>query len=150
VEAHILLAGQVPIEAGALEDDPDPLPDRTGLGDHVESVDQGAAIGRRERRREDRQRRRLAGAVRAEQREELAGADVEGDAVDRVPIRLPIALDEVLDMDCRRLGERHRADATRAGEPLAAPARSRPHPRSSDTRSIGEPATPPSASDRSR
>ena len=57
------------------------------------------AVGRRERRGQDRDRRRLAGAVRAEQREELAGPDVEADAVDGVALPLLVTLRQALDVD---------------------------------------------------
>ena len=99
VEADVLLGGQVQVEAGPLEDDPDPPAHRAGFGHDVVAVDRRAAAGRRERGGEDRDRRGLAGAVRAEQREELAGPDVEGDAVDGVALGLLVALRQVLDVD---------------------------------------------------
>jgi hypothetical protein len=99
VEANVLLAGQVPVEARALEDDPDPAADRARLADDVEPVDARHPRGRREGGGQDGDRRRLPGAVRTEEREELAGAHVEADAVHRVAVGLPVALDESLDLD---------------------------------------------------
>src|SRR5579862_2109104 len=50
-------------------------------------------------RRQDADRRRLPGAVRAEEAEDLARVDLERDAVDGVHLGLRVALDEVLDAD---------------------------------------------------
>ncbi len=99
MQADVLLGGQVLVEARTLEDDPDPTADGAGLGHDVVAVDRGATRRRRERRGKDRDRRRLAGAIGPEQREELAGRDLEGDAIDRVAVRLAVALDEVEDVD---------------------------------------------------
>src|SRR5262249_9272547 len=73
------------------------------LGCDVVAVHDRATVGRTEQRGEDPDRRRLAGAVRAEETEELAVADAERDAIHRSD-GLPIAatavdLDEVGDLD---------------------------------------------------
>ena len=56
--------------------------DLLGLADDVEAEDPRRPLGRQEQRRQDLDQRRLAGAVRAEQAEELAGLDLEVDAVE--------------------------------------------------------------------
>ena len=57
-----------------------------------------AAVGRSQAL-EDLDRRRLAGAVRAEQAEDLAGRDVEVDPVDRPDVA--VLLDQTADPDDR-------------------------------------------------
>ena len=52
-----------------------------------------------QRRRQDRDRRRLAGAVRAEEGEQLARPDVEADVIDGRDVGLLVALGQVLDGD---------------------------------------------------
>src|SRR6266550_4574694 len=99
VEAHVLLGGQVLIEARALEDDPDLAADRARLADDVASIDGRASAGRRKRGRQDRDRRRLPRPVRAQQHEEFPGLDLEGNPIDRVLLGLLVALDELLDAD---------------------------------------------------
>ena len=49
----------------------------------VEAVDGGVAAGRDEEAAEDADERRLAGAVRAEEAEDLAARDLQRDAVER-------------------------------------------------------------------
>ena len=73
------------------------------MAQHVLAKDVDAARTRQQEAEEDRQRRRLAGAVAAEQRRGLAARDRERDAVDGE--RLAVALDEILDQDD---GFRHR------------------------------------------
>ena len=57
-------------------------PHRRGLGDDVVAGDAGDPGVRAQQRREDVDDRGLSGAVRAEQREDAAGRDVEVDAVE--------------------------------------------------------------------
>jgi hypothetical protein len=82
VHPDVLLARQVEVEARVLEDDPDAPPDGGRVAIEVVTGDPDGARGLREGRREDRDRRRLARAVRAEEREQLARPDVEADVVD--------------------------------------------------------------------
>src|SRR2546426_12561668 len=73
---------------------------RTALASRTMSLPSSvAARGGRERRREHGDHRRLPGTVRPEQREELARADMERDPIDRVPIGLLVALDQISDVD---------------------------------------------------
>ena len=75
-----------PVSAGsvraALGDVADALADAGRLAAQVRPRDRRLAAGRGEQRREHPQRRRLAGAVRAEEAEDLAGRDREVDAAD--------------------------------------------------------------------
>ena len=65
--------------------------------DDVEAVDERRARGRRQQRRQHADERRLAGAVRAEQAEDLALFDGEADAVDGGEVAEP--LDDLPDVD---------------------------------------------------
>ena len=99
-EHRVRLAdGEVRPELGRLEDDADPLPEVAAgpLGivsehPHLAAVALAVAL-------EDLDRRRLAGAVRAEEPEDLARLDREVDPAHRleVPVRLP----QAADLDCR-------------------------------------------------
>ena len=84
-----------PVSAGigraALRDVADPPADLLRLAPQVDAGDRRLARRRREQRREHPQRRRLAGAVRPEEAEDLARADLEVDAadgLDRPPLRV--------------------------------------------------------------
>ena len=99
VEPHVLLAGEVLVDARFLEDDPHLAAHRGGVVNRVGAADPDRAGGRGERRRQDRDGGRLAGPVGPQQAEELAWLHLEGDSVDGVAIRLPVALDEVFDLD---------------------------------------------------
>ena len=81
-EADVLLERHVRVERVVLEDHRDVALARRGEG-HVGAVDEHAAgVGDLEAG-DDAQRRRLAGAGRAEEGEELAGRDAEVDALQR-------------------------------------------------------------------
>ena len=67
------------------------------LVEDVEARDDGFALGGRHEAGEDAHRRRLAGAVRAEEAEDLAALDAEADVVDRRDAA--VAFREVLDLD---------------------------------------------------
>ena len=41
VQVHVLVRGQLLIQAGILEDDPEPAPDIRGVRDRIETVDLG-------------------------------------------------------------------------------------------------------------
>ena len=123
VEPDVLLRGEVQVEAGLLEDDPHGPTHAARVGRQVVSTDERDAGCGRERGGEDRDRGRLARAVRAEEGEELAFTHGEADAVDGVELRAAVALHEVGHDDRarvagvlggarRRGGERHAARAT--------------------------------------
>jgi hypothetical protein len=69
----------------------------------VVSGDLGPSGGRREEGRQDLHRRRLAGSVGAEEAENLAGTDVEGDGVDRRAVAT-ITLRQPFDVDHHLVG----------------------------------------------
>src|SRR2546426_1512313 len=102
MESDVLFSGQVLVEAGPLEDDADVAADTRGVPDEVVSGDLGAPGRRRQRRREHRDRRRLPGAVRPEERKELTRLHTERHGIHGVRGRSPIALGEVADLDDRR------------------------------------------------
>src|SRR5713226_1669855 len=99
MEADVFLAGQVHVQRGVLEDDADVAAHGARLTDDVVAGDAHTPGRRRQRRGEDGDGRRLAGAVGPEQREEFAWLDREGNSVDRVDLAFSIALDEVTDLD---------------------------------------------------
>ena len=99
VKPNVLLARQVHVEARILKDDPDLAPDSAGLGDDIIAADPHPAGGWDQGGRQDRDGRRLAGAVRPEQGKELTRLDREGDPVDGIRLALSVSLDEILDLD---------------------------------------------------
>ncbi len=83
--ADQLVAAALGVPGGvALSDVPDAAADLAVLAHHVVPGDLGGAGRRRDQRGQHPQRRRLAGAVRAEEGDELAGADLEVEAADRL------------------------------------------------------------------
>src|SRR5439155_14748590 len=81
VEVEIAAAGQGAVDDRVLEDHAACSTGGERLARNVEAGDPRAAAGRDDRRREHADRRRLAGAVRAEQTEHLSGGDPEVDAL---------------------------------------------------------------------
>ena len=75
----------------ALRDVADPPADADRVGDQVAAGHRGGAGGRLEQRGQHAQRRRLAGAVGAEEADDLPGLDVEVDADDGVDLLLALA-----------------------------------------------------------
>ncbi len=76
-------AGLAGIERGLLEGDADAQPHGTRVGGDVEAGDRRLPTRRSEQRAEHAHGRRLPRPVRAEEAVDLAGGDVEVDAVDR-------------------------------------------------------------------
>ena len=99
VEAHVLLGGEVLVEARPLKDDPDLAPHRARLTDDVAAIDRRATARRGKCRREDRDHGRLPRPVRSEEDEELSGLHLEGDAVDGVCLGFLVPLHQVFDAD---------------------------------------------------
>ena len=97
VQAQVLRGRQVAVERRVLEDEADVAADVVALADDVVAGDVGAAAGRLGERAEHVDRRRLAGAVGAEEAEDLAAGDVEADAAHGLD--LAEGLSEVLDVD---------------------------------------------------
>src|SRR5207244_10999352 len=81
------------------KDDRHRAADGARLAADVVAGDTYAARGGGQRGREDGDRRGLARAVGTQQGEELARLHVEAHAVDRVDLPLPVALDEIADLD---------------------------------------------------
>src|SRR5439155_26061882 len=81
VQLEVRAARQGPVDNRLLEDHAaDPTRREWALGD-IEAADQRRSAARTDRGRQHPDRRRLAGAVRPEQAEDLAGSDVEFDAL---------------------------------------------------------------------
>ena len=86
VQAQVLLGGQVAVERRVLEDEADVAADVVALAHDVVAGDARAARGRARERAEHVDRRRLAGAVGAEEPEDLAGGDLEAHAAHRLDL----------------------------------------------------------------
>ena len=99
--AHVLAAGEVRVERGLLQRGADRAAHLGALLDDVEAGDASRARGRRQQRRQDEHRRRLAGAVGTEEPVDLAGRDLEVDPVDGAHAALEVA-DEAFDLDAVR------------------------------------------------
>ena len=83
VEAQELAGRQLLVDERPIGNEAERRLGGLGLGRHVVAVDDDAPGGRLQQPRNHPQRRRLAGAVRAEEAVDLARRDVEADAVDR-------------------------------------------------------------------
>src|SRR5262249_48190024 len=94
---EILLHAQLEIARHRLRDHANRAAHPVGLLPDVEAVDDGRAGGRRQQRDEHANQRRLAGAVGAEQAEELAGLHRERNPVDGGEVAE--LLDDPLDVD---------------------------------------------------
>ena len=106
VEIEVLVHGQAIVERGLLEHHAEAAPRLQRMGDDVDAADpRGAAVGL-EDGAEDVEQRGLAGAVRAEQREQLVRPHREADIVQRQ--RAAIALGHAVDHDLRHGTVRHR------------------------------------------
>src|SRR5436309_14142311 len=82
VDIHVLPRRELAVETRILEDDAEPLADVGPMRGDVESVELERARRRMQQGGEHLDGGGLAGAVRPQERENLPGADVEGDVVD--------------------------------------------------------------------
>jgi hypothetical protein len=99
LQTQVLPPGGLDVDGRPLRDDADDPAHGIRIRDDVEPPDERSArVGRRERR-EDLDRRRLAGAVRPEQREDAPRRDRERQSVEcSHPLR--VFLDEADRLDC--------------------------------------------------
>ena len=97
VQLEVLLGGQVAVERRVLEDQADVAADVVARGRDVVAGDGRGARGGLGQRAEHVDRRRLPGAVRAEEAEDLAGLDGERDAADGLDV--PERLAQFVDFD---------------------------------------------------
>ena len=118
VVVEVLPDGQRAVERVRLRDDADPALGRSGVGADVDPGDERAAACRDDGGRQHPDRGRFAGAVRPEQPEELAAADLDVEPVDRRDGAIVACehLAQPFGAD-RRLARGHAAQATRAGLP---------------------------------
>ena len=99
VEAQVLLGGQVVVDRGVLEHQAEVAPHLVALAHHVVTGHDRRARGRPRERAEDVDGGGLAGAVRAEKPEGLAGENVEIEPAHGLEI--PVALGEPAHVDGR-------------------------------------------------
>src|SRR5262245_47830740 len=97
-QAQVLAPGQVGVHGRVLAGEADLLPDCVRLAYDGKAEHLGPARVRLQDRRQDADRRRLAGAIRPEQPEDGAGRDVEVDSVERGDGVEPLG--ESFDSDC--------------------------------------------------
>ena len=138
--------GQLRIEGRRLEADPDPRLERVGVPRHVEAEHADLATVGLAKALEDLDGRRLAGAIRAEQPEDLTGADLEAHAVDGVDVA--VVLLQVGDADDgigRHRGIRHAPMVAngRGARTAVRPAPARPHRGRSTSRCRARSTCPP-------
>ena len=107
------------IGCGLLEHDPDPVAPLAAAVGGVDAEHGDVSGAAREEAFEDLDGRRLAGAVRAEEGEDLAGGDLEVDAANG--LRRSVVLLQPVHAN-GDLARRRRRRATGAGPDLAAPA----------------------------
>src|SRR5262249_20920392 len=106
---QVLAPGQAAVEVVRLRDHSDAPLHCHGIARDVDAIHDGRPARRADASRQDPDRGRLAGAVRAEETEELPRSHVERDAVEGLdpgPVRAPgawgfVRLPEVLDSDRR-------------------------------------------------
>src|SRR5581483_8942324 len=82
VDEHVLAHGELVVERVRLRHDAEPTADLRAVSNRVEVEDAQGAAARRRDAADHAHRRALAGAVRAEEPERLAGLHVEVDPVD--------------------------------------------------------------------
>ena len=99
VQHQVLLGGQPIVQRRVLEDDADAPAHLVRRRRDVQPRQPRASRRRLQQRAEDLDGRRLAGAVRPEEPEDLAGADGEPDPAHR--LHLTVRLGEILDLDDR-------------------------------------------------
>ena len=97
VQAEVLLGGEVAVERRVLEHEADVPADGVALADDVEAAHAGGTGRGPGERAQHVDRRALAGAVGAEEAEDLAASDGERDTADGLD--LAVGLDECLDLD---------------------------------------------------
>ena len=95
MEVQVLPDGELPVERVRLRDDADQLLGGRGVPDHVDAGDEGPSRRRDDPGREHPGRRRLPGAVRAQEAEDLALVDREVQVVDGAEVGAGVDLGEV-------------------------------------------------------
>jgi hypothetical protein len=99
---EVLGARQVLVDRRVLAGEADPRPQRSRVVDHVETGDPGATAVGREERGQDPDRRRLAGAIRAQQAEHGAGLDRQVDPAQRLDVLVGLTQPTGLDRQSTR------------------------------------------------
>ncbi len=91
LQPQVLDDRELRVERGGLEDDPYAGADPLRFADRVGAEDRHRAGAREHERRHDAKQRRLAAAVGAEQREELARGHLHVDAGERLALAVAVA-----------------------------------------------------------
>src|SRR5271163_3594601 len=99
---QIFRDGEFEVDAARLEDDTELLAHSIWVARDVEALNAGAPASRRHQRGEDAKERRLAAAVGAQQSEDLTGAHLEAEAVERET--LSVAMGQAVELDRREGG----------------------------------------------
>ena len=118
LEPEVLAAGQEGIEGGLLEGGADRLAHLRAFTDDVEAGHGRAAARGRQQGREDVHGRRFARSVGPQKAVDLAGSDLEVDAVDRPDVALEDS-DQALHLDAVVLAWHAEMQRTRCAEPRA-------------------------------
>ena len=100
--AEVFPDGEALVQRGRLEHDAEQAAHGRPVGPHIGAEHADAAGRRTHERRDDSEQRRLAAAVRPEQREHLSGAHRQAHVVERDAIAVRVA--DVLDLERRRSG----------------------------------------------
>ncbi|ALE85348.1 hypothetical protein XF36_21140 [Pseudonocardia sp. HH130629-09] len=106
-QVEVVAAGQGLVDGGVLAGEADQGADPGGVADDVAAEHRGPAGRRREQRGQHADGRRLAGAVGAEQAQDLSAPGGEGDPVDRAD--LTEGPDQAVDLDCGSVHAAERA-----------------------------------------
>src|SRR5271170_4451853 len=99
---QIFRDGEFEVDAARLEDDTELLAHSIRVARDVEALNASAPAGRRHQRGEDAKERGFAAAVRAEEAEDLTGAHLEAEAVEREA--LSVAMGQAVEHDGREGG----------------------------------------------
>ena len=102
VVAEVFFGGELFVERGGLEDDGDLGADLIRIAGEFEVEDANGAVLRRDQRGEDAEEGGFAGAIGAEEGEDFAGVDVEGEIGEGGA--LAVGMGEVGDGDGGRQG----------------------------------------------
>ncbi len=111
VELEVLAPGELVVERWVLEHQADALPYSGRVEGHVDAGHSRSPGGRCQQRAEDRDRRRLSGAVRPQKTKDLAGTDFEVDPLDR--LELAVSLHQARSLNDRVTHSIHTSDSAR-------------------------------------
>ena len=91
MKTKIRLRREVEIQGCLLENDPEPCQGRHRIAANIQTIDRDAPLVGDEQTREQLKQRRLTGAIRAEQGDELARVDTQTHLVESLQIAIGLA-----------------------------------------------------------